>query len=535
MMLPSLFRRLFPLLCLSLVGCSLIPSELQHAEHIMETTPDSALHILLNVKPNDQRYSTEDKALYGLLLFQALDKNKLDLQPDSVINFSISYYQTKGNKPQLAKAYFYKARMYKNAQLFDEATILYLKALDNTNKNNDADLLGKIYADMGDMCAIQEDYKASRAKYLLSVNFYSQASKPIEASNIYISIGRTYRYEKNYTTAHKYYLQAFKQTNDSITCGVAFQEVGINYYNAAKYDSALHYLNKCMKYPFYGTNYSIRCFQLADVYFDTEQYDSAFHYATIALKYPANIATQRECYRLLANTEYLRKDFEKMAVYMTHYQSCTDSVSKLQAQTKTTVLEEIHKSSQSVNETKSYLYILMWAIPIIIIAGLLVLFLYRKRNKGKELLLEQQLNEKQQLLNKNKSLLKDNLLKKIEENKALHSTAYKKATSIERDALTIALYSNCLHLGNWEKFSELMNYTFNNIIDTLKNTHPDITQRELTWCCLNLLNIQVTEMALVLECKAGSLYKLKGRLAIKMDLNSTKDLDALLESLSEQK
>jgi len=100
------------------------------AEQLMETSPDSALHLLLQIKPN-QSLSSADQALYGLLLFEALDKKYLPLQPDSAINFSLNYYQNKNDKEHLAKSYFYKGRMFKYAQRYDEATEVYLKALDN--------------------------------------------------------------------------------------------------------------------------------------------------------------------------------------------------------------------------------------------------------------------------------------------------------------------------------------------------------------------------------------------------------------------
>jgi len=49
---------------------------------------------------------------------------------------------------------------------------------------------------------------------------------------------------------------------------------------------------------------------------------------------------------------------------------------------------------------------------------------------------------------------------------------------------------------------------------------------------LYLLNVHGTEMALVLDCKPESLYKLKQRLSQKMNMKSTKELDQLLERIT---
>lgn len=511
-----------------------MPNEIKTAERIMETTPDSALRILQRVQ-STKYLSSSDRALYGVLLFQALDKNTKPLQPDSVLNYSLDYYQRSGDKQHLAVCYLYKARIYKNAQRYDDATVLYLKALDYSQDRKDYTLLGKIYADMGDICSIQKDFKEALIKYQLSVDYFKRAGKPIDASYRILAIGRTYRLAKDYKSAHKYYLQVLAQTKDSILSGVALQEIGINYYFAKRYDSAQYYLRKSIHFPFKGTNYAIRCFTLADLYFDIEQYDSAYRHASIALKYPADFFTQRECYRILANTEYLKGNFKQMAVFMTRFQACSDSVRKVESQTKTTVLEDLHQSSETANKTKKYLTVLGWILPIILLISLYVLYRLRQRNRGKEKQLEAVEVQLEVQLNEKQNILVDSLIQKIEEARALQSTLYKKATVPQREQMDKELYNACLHVNDWEVFKRLMNKTFNNIITTLESNYSDITRKELIWCCLSLLDVPTPDMALVLESQPTSLYKMKSRLAQKLNLKSTKELDLLLKDKSEGK
>ncbi|HJV78547.1 MAG TPA: tetratricopeptide repeat protein, partial [Paludibacter sp.] len=203
----------------------------------METTPDSALRILQRVQ-STKYLSGSDRALYGVLLFQALDKNNRPLQPDSVLNFSLDYYQRSGDKQHLAICYFYKARIYKNAQQYDNATILYLKALDWSQDRKDYAILGKIYADMGDICSVQLDYKEALIKYQLSADCFKRGGKKIDASYSVLNIGKTYRLVKDYRAALKFYRKALSLPSDSIFYGAVIQEIGINYYWAKQYDSA---------------------------------------------------------------------------------------------------------------------------------------------------------------------------------------------------------------------------------------------------------------------------------------------------------
>jgi len=524
------YRIFIPYIFLLLVSCSLLPNKMKTAEQLMETSPDSALHLLQQIKPN-QSLSSADQALYGLLLFEALSKNKLPLKPDSAINFSLEYFQSKNDKDHLAKCYFYKGRMYNNAQRYDEATELYLKALDNSQDKKNYELLGKIYGDMGDICFIQREYKKAQNKYLLAAEYFKKANKTVEASYKLLDIGQTYRAKNDYKTAKKYFTAALLSSKDSLLHGSALKEIGINFFSAKIYDSANYYLRKSIKYPYIGFNFSTRCFALADLYYNTRQYDSVYYYANLALKYPSNAYTKRECYRLLANTAFTKGDFKSMATYMTYFQSCTDSVQKIESQTKTTVLENIHDTTQTAHITKNYLVILGWALPFIISISLFVLFRLRQRNKGKEKQLvevELQLTEKQ--LN-----LKNNFIQKIEESKSLHIEEYRKSPLAKRETMDKEVYNVCLHLNDWKVFSESMNRTFNNTVSFLEKTYPDITRKEITWCCLYLLNIHSGDMALVLDCKPESLYKLKQRLAQKMKLKTTLELNQLLKERSVSK
>lgn len=525
------FRIFIPFFCLWLAGCSLFPSEIKDAEKLMETNPDSALQLLKGLDMN-RTMTKADRALYGLLYFKALDKNKLPLKPDSILNYSLDYYLGQNDETRLANCYFFKGRTYKYIQRYDQATLFYLKALDLLKNKKEYALLGKIYADMGDILSIQMEYNASREKYKISINYFNRAGKTIDASYRILDIGRTYHFAKDYKTAQQYYRQALAQTKDSIFCGVALQEIGINYYWAKQYDSAKYYLRQSLLYPHKYYNYAIRCYNLADLFFNTSKIDSAYHYATIALEHPSNFYTQRECYRILANTAFRKGDFNQMAGFMTSFQACTDSVGKIEAQTKTTVLENIHQTNANAGKIKYYLLIIGWILPVIVLLSLFIVIRLRKRTLGKEQQLEQveqQLSQNQTLLIKKQTLLRRNLIQKIKDAKSTLASVYKKSTPAQREAIDLELYNSCLYIKDWNEFSILMNHTFNNLISTLENTYPDITRKEMTWCCLFLLEIPTPEILLILDYKLDSLYKLKQRLVQKMNLKNAKELDFLLE------
>ena len=518
------------LICLSMIGCSLVPNEIRTAQEIMETNPDSALHILQKMQPS-QVLTDADRALYGILLFQALDKNNKPLQPDSVISNSINYFRETNDKSHLAMAYFYKARLYKKGQRFDQATLLYLKALDLSQNNNELTLLGKIYSDMGDICLIQKDYKESLLKYQKAIEHFKQSGDTLEACYKIIDVGRVYRFLKEYPKAYRNYNLALSQSNDSLLHGSAYQEIGINFYSAKQYDSAQFFLRKSLDFPYKGTNFAIRCSILADLYLDIDKYDSSFYFANKALSYPTTFFNQRDCYRILANTEYKRGNFKQMADYMTKYQACTDSVRKVEIQTKTTVLEDLHQTSGAFSKSRKFLILLALLIFVITVMSITIVLNLRNRSRKKQL----QLEKKGEKLTEKQILLKDGLILKIEETKAMRSEEFKKANHNQRELIIKDIFNQCLHLENWDEFKKLMNKTLNNIVTELQTQCPEINKKELMWCCLFLLKVQTDDLIILLDCQQRTLYMMKHRLTQKLQLSTTTQLEQLLINLSEDK
>ena len=188
-------------------------NELKIAEQVMEVHPDSALRILQKLRP--EKYSSDaNRALYGLLLFEALDKNHMSLQPDSLINFSIDYYLKKEDKLHLAMAYFYKGRKLKYKTEYEKAAIEYYKSIDNCNPNYHKLLLGKIYEDLAVISYIQSEYKEARKKNQLAASFYLKAGRPEFAYNTLTSIGITYLAENKHSTARSYFKKVYSLSKD---------------------------------------------------------------------------------------------------------------------------------------------------------------------------------------------------------------------------------------------------------------------------------------------------------------------------------
>jgi len=521
------------LLLLSLTGCSLTPKELQRAEQLMESAPDSSLHILQHISHKNYM-SSSNKALYGLLMFQALDKNYLTLTPDTLINYSIDYYEREGQKSRLAAAYLYKGRMYKYALHFEDATLCLMKAVDNADKTKDFALLGRIYTDLGDICFKQQDYIKARTEYKHKYEYFRKTNLKTHALEGLLDVGRTYFAVHKYDSAMLYYKRALSQATDSMSKARCIQEISQNYFAVKQYDSTLHYLRPIIDYPYVDNNRAIRYFVLADVYFELRQLDSARFYATATFKFKPDMDIRQGCYRILANTAFLRKKTEEMAHYMNLYTVCSDSIKKIESQTKVSVLEKMHQDSKDIQSGKRNSIVFATLLFILFLLGFVVLYYLYTQHKKQKQLHEEQIQQAHSVLVKKQKNLVRGVQQKIEIAKEKQIVVRKKSTLSERDALVADIYQSKLQLNDWAEFTHLMNYTFNNLVSTLESSCPDIKQAEIIWCCLHLLDVPQAERMIVLNVSSGSLYKLKQRLALKLQLNGAKMLDEYLKQFNEK-
>ena len=71
-----------------------------------------------------------------------------------------------------------------------------------------------------------------------------------------------------------------------------------------------------------------------------------------------------------------------MAGYMTFYQAMSDSVRKIDVQTKSTIIENIHHSVDKVNKSKRPMWVALSFLPLLFFIGIFIYVRLRNRSKG---------------------------------------------------------------------------------------------------------------------------------------------------------
>lgn len=151
-------RKLLPYICLfALAGClsactgSVEKNEtenlLSRAESVMEQYPDSALAILDTVS-RQMLHGREQTARYSLLYSQALEKNDILLETDSVIAPAVRYYRHHGTADERLLTQYYSGCIHWNAGDLDEALECFLHGERYADKASDHQAVGRLYSAM---------------------------------------------------------------------------------------------------------------------------------------------------------------------------------------------------------------------------------------------------------------------------------------------------------------------------------------------------------------------------------------------------
>lgn len=136
--------------------------QVQRAETLMESTPDSALAIAQALKPD----SRAERARAALLLTKARYKAYVPLTDDSLINIAAEHYAGSGDSLEI-QALFFQGETFFTLDMFDKA-ILAAKKAEYTAKNNDCRyylaLSQRLQAETYMMCYNFEEELVSREK-----------------------------------------------------------------------------------------------------------------------------------------------------------------------------------------------------------------------------------------------------------------------------------------------------------------------------------------------------------------------------------
>ncbi len=177
-----------------------VDSRLTHIEQLMRAHPDSALTLLQEI--DSRQLSTADNALYALLYSQALDKNYIDVTNDSLINIAVQYYSEHDHDRRLLfLSYFYKGRIYENANRPYDALKIYTTATQHINHFDDNHAKGLLFNRIGKLYYNSYDLDKCIEAYNTSLQYYALSHSDIHYHSTLILTGQAYLESHDFATA----------------------------------------------------------------------------------------------------------------------------------------------------------------------------------------------------------------------------------------------------------------------------------------------------------------------------------------------
>ena len=394
--------------------------ELAKAEAIMYRYPDSALHILQGIQP-DNPSDNEQYATWALLMTQAQYKNQIE-QSDSLINIAYSYFINQDNAQRKALALYYKGILCHESHHAEDALSFYLEATTEIEKTNDYQLGFLIISEIGLMYLYRKlnDY---------AMEYFEKAHHNAELSNnqtyiafSFIYIARAFSQKKQYNKAIEYYEKAIKigQVNNYPTIlASAMNETSFLFLKTGENKKALQYAKDCIKIK----KTDQRIFSLGDTYRYLKMYDSAYFYLNQACLSP-NIHTARSAYQALYYISQEEKDYKKAVEYSNKLWFYQDSIGKTDRNKALIEMQEKYDQQKIINENnlsqiKKDRIIRNVLIALIILSFIIAItnYLYqRKIVSQKQEILEKEekiryftmkIHENETLINRNKMRIEE--------------------------------------------------------------------------------------------------------------------------------
>lgn len=383
-------KNLFILSLLFLAACgTAYRPDLNKAEALMIDHPDSSLNILEKIRIERVR-GRKNKAKYALLYSQALDKNYIDVESDSIIRVARDYYAHRGSNEERAQAFYYYGIVANNAGDIDEAMKAFIPARIYAEKTDNEYVKGLIYSAIGNLYYDQnslaeaiEQFDRAEESFIKTGRLMNQFVTVYRKANIHNLLNNSQESLSNLQKAES----LARQLNDTaqilnLNLSVVLWKIKNNYNDYYAYKHSLFKL-----YASYNnSNIPISHYiALGKLHSKLGDIDSANYYLTNAL-INKKILTVDDIgiYATLSQNEKNANNFEKALEYRELYNNLSDSLMVEENKNRIEKLEQKYKAqylqrSYEILEAKHKLQKVSNSLIMILttIIGGVVLFLYR--------------------------------------------------------------------------------------------------------------------------------------------------------------
>ena len=357
-----------------------------------------------------------------------------------------------------AKANYYYGYLLRTKGHHPQAMQCFIDA--SKAKTNDHVLLGRIYANMANMCRLEKNYELAYSIYEKSKDQFAKSgnSKMYYYAINNMAVQKALQNDKS--AAYKLLAVIERECTDSAVLTKTLETRASACIKVQEYDSAIYYVERLLESGFQEPAGFV--FK-AQAYWFLQQYDSSLVYAQQALSH--------SCYKL---------DSVSMMYITSHNDPSIDSDSILAITSErvdtqyawtneqNSLSHAVEILQQSIKPDYRWIYGIVVTVIVIGLILLIILLSTKKRRNLTQRQIEQQVQNIEQQYIQN-------------------------CTNLSH--LTTAQFANTVNWKNFDDMCKYINAALNNFADTLQQQYPSLTERELRLCILVLMNFSYDQIA----------------------------------------
>ena len=348
---------------------------LEDVDSYIEARPDSALTVLEGIDKSELT-SKELEAKYALLLSQALDKNYIDLQSDSIIAPAVDYYKYHGTDDERFRTLYYAGRVYQNAGDIEAAMEKFVEAERYISSHIDKSVVARLYK--AKMVAYRDvfDHQSALEQAKTAAEYYLAAKDSTRYLNAVNDIAVSYSLLEDKESKDKY-LAILSSNMHLLTPSQISKYYGIQLNNSLQ-GPVENIHNRLKDYLVATPDESmINWICVADAYIALSDYQSALKSLDSHILYGG----QKDLsYYWTAATLYekLGRYKEALSLYKDYLYEC-DHTTLAAVESDTKFIEERHKKEIELLDAEHSKERIMFISIIAILCAVIVIYLIRKQ------------------------------------------------------------------------------------------------------------------------------------------------------------
>ena len=543
---------------------------LDRAETCMAERPDSSLYLLRTL---DKRHISGSlrKARYALLYSQALDKNYIDVDNDSLIRVAVDYYKGHGTSHEKALAYFYLGRVYDNAGDETRATEAFVEAETHALDTDDHYICGLIYSYLGNLYFSQYSFDEALAMYDKSEKCYAQAGQLRNEGYMVEAKARVYKLQHLWDNSLNEYNKAkeiFFVLNDFEQILFINRAISIIQFQSGKQIDLTIDLLKSL----YSEN-KIYTLPVEDyplwsmISLKNKDLDKAREYALLSLSNKDSLSERQLAglYALLIEIESSAKNYSKVLEYSGEYEKIMENIDEYERHNLIQEIEHKYKNRQLKDqleaEEKYHFYQLKIISLLIFLAIIIALYIINHLIKRKRRI----------IIEKNKEIeiykiMADDLASNYTELKNLYDrlgaerdqedeteTRFMKALDNRLKGLGDLLEEAYLFENKPERFLKtfkdyvkessaqefafsdlryIVNKKYCGIVDYLQKTYSDLSESDLDLCSMICFGFSSNSIRQIYaHTNPDSIYNKRSKLRNKLKLGPSIQIEGFIRNL----